>query len=358
MSDVKKVSFVIPCYNSEKTIGHVVAEIDQAFGVNDRYEYEIVLVNDGSPKDHTLSEIRRLAHVNHRVIAVDLSKNFGQDSALMAGYSVACGDYVVSLDDDGQNPAAEAWKLLNKLEEGWDVAFGRYHQKKHSWIKNFGSQVNDWMACVLLDKPRELRLCSYFAMNRFVADEMKRDRNSFPYIWGLILRTTRRITNEYVEHRSREEGKSNFTLLKCFKVWMNGFIAFSVKPLRFASLIGTLVALVGFLYGIAVIVKQLIWGEPVEGWSSLMVAVLLLGGIILMMLGLLGEYIGRMNINLNNTPQYIIRTVERGVGAGMEEAWSVEDKVEEARSAEDGVEEARSVEDKMEERAEERMKEQ
>lgn len=320
---MKKLSFVIPCYNSERTIGRVVTEIDQAFENNSRYEYEIILVNDGSPKDDTLGEIRRLAQANSRVTAVDLSKNFGQDSALMAGYSVTTGDYVVSLDDDGQNPAAEAWKLLDKLEEGWDVVFGRYHQKKHSWIKNFGSRVNDWMACILLDKPKDLRLCSYFAMNRFVVEEMKRDRNSFPYIWGLILRTTHRITNVYIEHRAREEGKSNFTLIKCLKVWMNGFIAFSVKPLRFSSFIGTLVALVGFLYGIVVVVRQLAWGEPVAGWSSMMAAVLLLGGIILMMLGLLGEYIGRMNINLNNTPQYIIRTIEAGsgeTGSPVEEA--------------------------------------
>lgn len=309
---MKTLSFVIPCYNSERTIGHVVAEIDSEFLNNDRYEYEIILVNDASPRDNTLGEIRRLAAVNPRVTAVNLSKNFGQDSALMAGYSVAKGEYIVSLDDDGQNPATEAWKLLDKLEEGWDVVFGQYHHKKHSWIKNFGSQVNDWMAEILLDKPKKLRLCSYFVMDRFVVDEILKDRNSFPYIWGLILRTTDRITNIYIEHRAREEGRSNFTLIKCLKVWMNGFIAFSVKPLRFSTIVGTLVACLGFLYGIYVVLRQLICGEPVEGWSSMMTAVLLLGGIILVMLGLLGEYIGRMNINLNNTPQYIIRDIEKG----------------------------------------------
>lgn len=309
---MKKLSFVIPCYNSERTIAHVVAEIDSVFLENEKYDYEIILVNDASPRDNTLGEIRRLARENPRVTAVNLSKNFGQDSALMAGYSVAAGEYIVSLDDDGQNPAAESLKLLAKLEEGWDVVFGRYEHKKHSKIKNLGSRFNDWMACILLDKPRHLRLCSYFAMDRFVVDEMQKDRNSFPYIWGLILRTTERITNVYIDHRPREEGKSNFTLLKCFKVWMNGFIAFSVKPLRFSAVIGTLIACGGFLYGIYVVLKQILYGEPVEGWSSIMTAILLLGGIILIMLGLLGEYIGRMNINLNNTPQYIIRNVYTG----------------------------------------------
>ncbi len=309
---MKKLSFVIPCYNSEKTVGRVVAEIDEAFLGNDRYEYEIILVNDASPRDNTLGTIKRLAVENPRVTAVGLSRNFGQDSALMAGYSLATGDYIISLDDDGQNPASEAWKLLEKLEEGWDVVFGRYVHKKHSPFKNFGSSVNDKMAQILLNKPKELRLCSYFAMDRFVVDEMLKDRNSFPYIWGLILRTTDRITNVYIEHRIREEGKSNFTLIKCLKVWMNGFIAFSVKPLRFSAVVGTLVAVIGFLYGIYVVIKRLLYGEPVAGWSSMMTAILLLGGVILIMLGLLGEYIGRMNINLNNTPQYIIREIETG----------------------------------------------
>ncbi len=309
---MKRLSFVIPCYNSEQTIAHVVAEIDNCFLENDRYEYEIVLVNDASPKDNTLGEIRRLARENKRVTAVNLSKNFGQDSALMAGYSVAKGDYIISLDDDGQNPASEAYKLLDKLEEGWDVVFGKYQHKQHSWFKNFGSRVNDLMARILLDKPKDHRFCSYVSMDRFVVDEMQKDRNSFPYIWGLILRTTNRITNVYIDHRPREEGKSNFTLIKCLKVWMNGFIAFSVKPLRFSAIIGTLVACIGFLYGIYVIVRQLLCGEPVAGWSSIMTAILLLDGIILVMLGLLGEYIGRMNINLNNSPQYIIRSIDQG----------------------------------------------
>lgn len=309
---MKKLSFVIPCYNSEKTIGHVVAEIDAVFLYHDQYEYEIILVNDASPKDDTGGAIKRLARENPRVTAVELSKNFGQDSALMAGYSVSEGDYIISLDDDGQNPASEAVKLLQPLEAGWDVVFGRYVHKKHSAFKNFGSSVNDKMAQILLNKPKEIRLCSYFAMNRFVVDQMLKDRNSFPYIWELILRTTNRITNVVIEHRVREEGKSNFTLVKCLKVWMNGFIAFSVKPLRFSAIMGTLVAVGGFLYGIYVIARQLLYGEPVAGWSSMMTAILLLGGVILMMLGLLGEYIGRMNINLNNTPQFIIREIETG----------------------------------------------
>lgn len=309
---MKKISFVIPCYNSEKTIESVVDEIDKVFLDNNAYEYEILLVNDASPKDNTWGEIKRISRINSRVTAIQLSKNFGQDSALMAGYSVSKGDYIISLDDDGQNPAAEARKLLAKMEEGYDVVFGRYKEKKHSRFKNFGSKVNDVMAAWLLGKPKDLALCSYFIMNRFVVDEMLKDRNSFPYIWGLILRSTDRMANVYLEHRERLEGKSNFTLIKSLKVWFNGFIAFSVKPLRFSAILGMVTALIGFLYGLYIVLRQLIYGDIMAGWSSLMAAILLLGGVNLIMLGLVGEYVGRMNISVNNTPQFIIRDIYTG----------------------------------------------
>ena len=309
---MKQISFVIPCYNSQLTVGHVVTEIEQEFCGNDRYEYEIILVNDASPKDDTLGTINQLARENPHVVAVNLSKNFGQDSALMAGYSLARGQYIISLDDDGQNPASEAWKLLDEIEKGWDVVFGQYHVKKHSRFKNFGSKVNDLMADILLSKPKDLRLCSYFVMDRFVAEQMMTDKNANPYIWGLMLQATNRMTNIYIEHREREEGKSNFTLAKCLKVWMNGFISFSVKPLRISAIVGTLTAMVGFLCGIILVIRRLCFGEPVEGWTSLIVVQLLVGGIIMIMLGLLGEYVGRMNISVNNTQPFIIRDVKRG----------------------------------------------
>lgn len=306
------ISFVIPCYNSELTIGSVVAEIDSVFENSTKYNYEIILVNDGSPKDDTLGTIRKLAKENKRVVAVNLSKNFGQDSALLAGYSVSKGEYVISLDDDGQNPAAESLKLLEKIEEGYDAVFGQYHEKKHSKFKNWGSNLNDKMANLLLNKPKDLRLCSYFVMNRFVVNQMLQDKNAFPYIWGLILRSTSNLANVYIDHRPRVEGKSNFTIAKCLQVWMNGFISFSVKPLRISSIIGALIAIIGFISGIVVIVQRLVFGEPVVGWTSLIATLLFLGGLILLMLGLIGEYIGRMNISINNTPQFIIRDIEEG----------------------------------------------
>lgn len=192
----KKLSFVIPCYYSEKTISLVVDDIFEAFPKED-YQYEIILVNDGS-KDNTFSVIKGLADKFPQVIAVNLAKNFGQDAALMAGYTYATGEYIISLDDDCQNPPAEAHKLIAKIEEGYDAVFGKYHTKQHSAFKNWGSRLNDKMATMLLKKPKDLTLCSYFIMNSFVKDEMLRYDSAFPYIWGLILRTTDQIGRAHV----------------------------------------------------------------------------------------------------------------------------------------------------------------
>lgn len=303
----EKLSFVIPCYHSEKSIEHVVKDIFQAFPIND-YDYEILLINDGS-RDHTGEVIKDLAKQYSRITAVELAKNFGQDAALMAGYSLSSGDYIISLDDDGQNPPEEAHKLLAKIQEGYDVVFGKYHKKKHSVFKNWGSRMNDRMATMMLKKPKDLTLCSYFIMNRFVVNEMLQYENAFPYIWGLILRSTDHITNVYLEHKEREYGTTTFTLFKLIQLWLNGFTSFSIKPLRIATFFGTFFAFLGFLGAICLIIRQWIAPDPVVGWSSLMCMLLVIGGLSMVMLGLLGEYIGRIFISINKAPQYVIREI-------------------------------------------------
>lgn len=303
---MKKVSFIIPCYRSEHTLEHVVAEIGDKMKSLPEYGYEIILVNDCSP-DATLSVIRRLCERDSRIRGISFSRNFGQHSALMAGLRQADGDYIVCLDDDGQTPADEADKLLCKLEEGYDAVYARYDHKKHSAFRNMGSKVNELMARMMLDKPRELYVSSYFAVRRFVAEDMIRYENSYPYVIGLVLRATKNITNVSVCHREREEGSSGYTLRKLLGLWFNGFTAFSVKPLRIATTVGILSASAGFLYGIYTIVKR--WLNPLVpmGFSALMAALVFFGGMIMIMLGLIGEYIGRIYISMNNSPQYVIR---------------------------------------------------
>lgn len=303
---MKKVSFVIPCYRSEKTLEHVVAEIREKMKTLAEYGYEVILVNDCSP-DGTLGVVRRLCGEDDRIKGISFARNFGQHSALMAGLRQSTGDYVVCLDDDGQTPADEVDKLLSKLDEGYDAVYAQYEHKQHSAFRNLGSKVNELMTRMMLDKPKELYVSSYFAVRRFVVEDMIRYENSYPYVIGLVLRATKNITNVTVQHREREEGSSGYTLKKLFSLWFNGFTAFSVKPLRIATAVGVFSACAGFLYGIYTIVKRLINPAVPMGFSALMAALVFFGGMIMIMLGLIGEYIGRIYISMNNSPQYVIR---------------------------------------------------
>lgn len=306
------VSFVIPCYHSELTISDVVKEIEGAMASyraeGQSCRYEIILVNDCSP-DHTYEVITGLCRRDKRIKGINLAKNAGQHAALMAGFHYVQGDIVVCLDDDGQTPANEVGKLLDAVYAGADVVYARYDHKMHSLFRNMGSWLNEEMAKVMLGKPKELYVSSYFAARRFVVDEMKRYTNAFPYVIGLVLRTTANITNVTVRHREREVGTSGYTLGKLLGLWLNGFTAFSVKPLRIATAVGGSCAAAGFIYGIYTIIKRLVNPAVPVGFSSLMSAIVFLGGMTMAMLGLVGEYIGRMYISMNNSPQYVVKEI-------------------------------------------------
>ena len=304
---MKKVSFVIPCYRSENTVEGVVKEIQETMQtMAEKYSYEIILINDCSP-DNTMGTIRRICEENSQIKGIGFSRNFGQHAALMAGLRQSDGDYVVCLDDDGQTPADEVGKLLDKLEEGFDAVYAEYEHKQHSGFRNLGSKVNELMTRIMLEKPKNLFISSYFAVKRFIVEDMIRYENSYPYVIGLVLRSTKNITNVVVNHREREEGSSGYTLKKLFALWFNGFTAFSVKPLRIATCLGALSAFVGFAYGIYTIIKRFVNPAVPLGYSSMMAALVFFCGMIMVMLGLIGEYIGRIYISMNSSPQYVIR---------------------------------------------------
>ncbi len=303
---MSKISFVIPCYRSAKTISGVVAEIQDTMASMPEYVYDIFLVNDCSPDD-TYEVIRALCRQNGNITGISLAKNFGQHAALMAGLRRSDGDIVVCLDDDGQTPADEVGKLLAGIENGSDVVYASYENKKHSAFRNFGTWMNDIMTRVMLGKPKNLHLTSYFAARRFVVDSMLKYENSYPYIIGLVLRATRNIANVPVRHRSRESGTSGYTIKKLLGLWFNGFTAFSIFPLRVATVTGVIFSGAGFIYGIYTIVKKFVNPDVPLGFSSLMAAVVFIGGMLMIMLGLIGEYIGRIYISINNSPQYVIR---------------------------------------------------
>ena len=306
---MKKISFIIPCYRSEHTLGTVVNEITETMAaMADRYDYDIFLINDSSP-DGTAQVIEKLCEENDRIRGISFARNFGQHAALMAGFRYSDGDICVALDDDGQTPANQVERLLNAIEDGADAVYAKYDHKKHSGFRNFGSRVNDMMLRIMLSKPKELFVSSYFAVRRFVVEDMIRYENSYPYVIGLVLRSTKRIVNVDIDHRDRMEGASGYTLKKLLGLWFNGFTAFSVKPLRIATFLGGLSACVGLLYGLYVIIRRLLFPIPAEamGFAALMSAIVFFGGMILLMLGLIGEYIGRIYISMNNSPQYVIR---------------------------------------------------
>lgn len=302
-----KLSYVIPCYRSEKTIGAVVEEITRTVQtINSVSDYEIILVNDSSP-DNTEKVIMDLANNDSKIKALSLAKNFGQHAALLAGYHIVTGDVVVSMDDDGQTPADEVYKLLDKMDEGYDVVYARYPQKKHKWWRNIGSRINDYMANVLLGKPKGLAVSSFFAAKRYIINSVEEYPNAYPYVIGLVLRSTKHIANVDVHHRQRAEGNSSYTMSKLITLWLNGFTAFSVKPLRVATLVGTFCSFVGFAYGIYIIIKRLLNPATPMGYSSMMAVLLFIGGMLMLMIGIVGEYIGRMYISLNKSPQFVVR---------------------------------------------------
>ena len=306
---MKKISIVIPCYASSQFLKNTVSEIEKEMLEMAQDEYQIILVNDSSP-DNTFQVIRELTEQNERILGINLAKNFGQHAALMAGFKYATGDVIVCMDDDGQTPASEIHKLINELSEDCDVVYARYNVKKHSSFRNFGSKLNGLMTEWLLGKPKNLYVSSYFAAKKYVIDEVKKYENAYPYVIGLILRTTKNVKNIDVVHKDRMVGDSGYSLKKLLALWLNGFTAFSVKPLRIANFIGIISATLGFVFLIYVILKRIIGGSSTAiGWSSLISVLLFIGGILMCILGIIGEYIGRIYICLNNSPQYVIREI-------------------------------------------------
>lgn len=301
------ISFVIPCYRSAATITTVVDEISATMS-SQREEWEVVLVNDCSPDD-TWRVIRELAEETLNITAVNLARNFGQHAALMAGFHQASGEIIVCLDDDGQTPASESLKLIEKIKDGYDAVYAAYDTKRQQGWRNLGSALNSKMTEWLLNKPKDLIINSYFAAKRFVIEEALRYENSYPYVIGLILRSTKNICNVTVHHRERQEGSSGYTLIKLFSLWMNGFTSFSVKPLRIAVYLGALLALIGFCSIMFLIINKLTSNSVPMGWSSTIAIMLFLGGAVLLVLGMIGEYVGRIYMCVNAAPQFVVREV-------------------------------------------------
>ena len=308
------LSFVIPLYYSADTIVALVKEIE---ALDIEGGHELVLVNDGS-RDATAGVCRELLRdARIPMIFVNHARNYGEHNAVLTGYRHARGAHIVNLDDDGQNPPAEAVKLWQHARrEGLDVVYGHYSQKEHTGFRNFGSWLTNRMTDWVLDKPKGFYLSSFRCVSAFVAREVALHEGPFPYIDGLILQVTQNIGALEVNHAERAAGQSGYTLRRLLRLWLSTFVNFSVMPLRLATLLGLVMAAVG-LFGLGFV--YYLWQTnkgPDYGWGSLMGALLVFSGTQLVVLGLIGEYLGRMFLTVNRRPQSVVRSVERADPAG------------------------------------------
>lgn len=303
---MEKISFIIPCYGSEKTVSIVIDEIISVV-TKLNYDYEIIAVNDQSP-DNVLDVLKKIAAQNSKIKILSLAKNMNRPGALMAGMSISTGNYIVLMDDDGQCPIDRLEALIKPLKNGHDVAIAKYPKYKQGLFKNIGTKINKIMTEIVMEKPKNLSFTNFAVLKRYIVEELLKYKNPYPYMTGLILRTTNDIVNVEMEERKRIEGTTTFTFKKMLKLWINGFTAFSVKPLRLSTILGLITAFIGFIYGLYIIIyKIFIHPEITQGYSSLMATLLFIGGVIMVMLGIIGEYLGRIYICINTSPQYVIK---------------------------------------------------
>lgn len=306
-----ELSFVIPVYNGAQTISGVVDRILHAFT---DASIEIVLVNDGSADNSALVCRHLVNQFPRQILFLDLARNFGEHNAVLAGLAHTTGKAVAVLDDDGQNPPEEVaamWRTLQ--EEQLDVVYGRYRVKHHHWFRNLGSRLNDLLATRMLKKPAHIYLSSFKVMSRFVTDQVVRYRGPFPYIDGLIFRTTQRIGQIEVEHAPRTAGQSGYNLRRLVRLWLNMFLGFSIAPLRAAVVLGLFTSALSALLMVGILVDK-VWISPEVpmGIPTVLAFVTFFSGVQLTVLGMVGEYVGRVFLEQNGMPQYIIRETLTG----------------------------------------------
>lgn len=306
------VCIVIPVYNSESSIEPLcIALIDT---LQTRWSVKIVLVDDASI-DRSLDACKRLQARHPSIIEViELSRNFGEHNAVMAGLNYADGDYCVIMDDDMQNPPTEVSALLEEIGKGFDVVYVRYQEKQHTFFRNLGSRIHNWAATRALGKPKDLYLSSFKVMSRFLVDQVVRYAGPTPYIDAIILRSTRNISVVTSRHAPREEGESGYTFAKLFAVWGNMVITFSMYPLRLLAIVGLVMALAGVAHAIYILAGIFVptMSAP-DSYERLTAVIWFFRGLTLLAISILGEYVGRIYMHLNRTPQFIVRRISRRV---------------------------------------------
>jgi undecaprenyl-phosphate 4-deoxy-4-formamido-L-arabinose transferase len=304
-----KLSIVIPCYNSADSISGVLQGNDaifQSLGISD---YEYILVNDHS-RDDTDKVIKEIARNRNNVTAVTLAKNCGQHAAIMAGFRFATGEYVATCEDDGQTNMEALGDMMAKLAEGYDVVSTFWKERdKRSVMRSWGTKAYCWVADNLLPNPEHVTVSIFFLARRYIIDEIRKYRQPYPFIPGLLLRTTTNIAVVTCRQLPRKAGRSGYNFGKLLRLWMDSFTAFSIVPLRVSSFVGFFTSVCGILFALVVVVRKLLLADIAVGWSSLVSIFLVVSGLILCVLGIMGEYVGRIYMSINGTPQFVVRDV-------------------------------------------------
>jgi len=308
---VKRLSVLIPVYNSERTIAplaeHCIQILQPHFDT-----LEIILVNDGSADNSHAAALSLSTRYPDIIKYIRLAKNFGEHNAVMCGLGFVTGDCVAIIDDDFQNPPAEILKLVNELRKGYDAVYSYYTEKKHGLFRNLGSVFNDIFATFLLRKPRGFYLSSFKVLNAFLIQTVVQYKGPFPYLDGIIWRSTTAISRVLCQNDERKDGQSQYTFTRLVHLWLNMFTGFSIVPLRVASFIGILMSITGFLLALFFVISRItgsifLHQKIPAGWASLIVCLTFFSGLQLCVLGLIGEYLGRLFLTVNHAPQFVIR---------------------------------------------------
>lgn len=302
------LSLVIPLYRSSGSVDALVSRLE---GLEVGDDWEVIFVDDGSPDD-TVDRLRlRLAHSSLQGLLVRHGRNYGEHNAVLTGYRHTRGRHVLNLDDDLQNPPEEGLRLWREAcRRQLDVVYGDYRSKQHASWRNLGSRFANRTANSLLDLPARLYLSSFRCVSGPVARRVAEYSGPYPYIDGLLSQCTRSIGSLKVRHDLRQEGESSYNLRRLVRLWLNIFTSFSVMPLRFVSLLGIVLALLGLGLVVLILVESLLHAASVPGWLSVISAILLFGGIQSLILGLLGEYVGRIFLTVSGKPQSFERSLE------------------------------------------------
>jgi glycosyltransferase involved in cell wall biosynthesis len=301
-------SIVLPVYNTTNSLIEFVKRTEKVFREKVKEDFEIIFVDDASPNPETWKTLEELARKNSHVKVIQLMRNFGQHAATLCGLSVSSGDYVITMDDDLQQSPEDIPKLIEQKE--FDIVIGQYEKKKHSLFKNITSRIKGWYDRALIGKPKDIQLTSFRMFSRGVVDAMLSIRTQYPFIPALMFYVSKNVIGIPVSHVKRAEGKSGYNLLKMIKLFSNLLINNSSFLLKTTGYLGMFISALSFIFAINLIYHKIMHGTTLQGWTSLMVSFLFIGGLILFILGVIGEYLFRIIVGIESKPAFIIRKSE------------------------------------------------